>query len=119
MEISGYDYLLLTHQSLFDIKEHFLDSIKEIWDRPHITIVEQQEQQRLRLFYARDPAMAEHPDTGYILNDKGEGCFSIIGNRIDVLDNVVGNLDTGNNIDSETRILLSPVWSYTLVLRVL
>lgn len=47
---------------------------------------------------------------------KGKAVSPLLANRPDALDSLVGNPDTNSRINSEARIVISPVWCYTLVL---
>lgn len=115
MEITGYDYIVYSQTSIFDIVDQLKESIREMWPDAVIREDENVPSEKLWLFVGKDEVMINDLTKGYELDENGEGCFLIIGSAKDFEDILVANIENGL-ITHEVRIVLKKFWSYTLVL---
>ncbi len=115
MEITGNDYVMISHVSYFEMRPRFDANLKSIWESAIVDVVENINNERIWLFFAENEEM-ETDDTGYELNEKGEGCFSIIASKLPIVDQIYAVIDSERKISSEVRLMQSGLWKYTLIL---
>ena len=115
MEITGYDYVIYSQHSIFEIIEEFKKEIKKIWQDAVFKDIENNQTEKLWVFFAKDKQMNDDLDTAYELNDNLEGCFSLIGKKIIFEDSIVGNIDN-DVVSHQVRLLFKDFWEYTIIL---
>ncbi|GAB3503341.1 hypothetical protein [Emticicia fontis] len=115
MEVTGYDYIIYSQVSIFDVVDKIQDEIKKIWPNAVIRETENVPSEKLWLFVGKDKIMIDDLTKGYELDENGEGCFSIIGSSKEFEDLLLANIEKGI-INCEIRFLMKRFWSYTLVL---
>jgi hypothetical protein len=116
MDITGFDYEIISNVSYFEMRSKFEVNLKNIWNDALVDIVENTNNERIWLFFAENKENMEQEDKGYELDEKGEGCFSIIATKLSVIDQVYAVIDPKRNISSEIRLAQTDLWSYTLIL---
>ncbi|EPN1932680.1 hypothetical protein ACTV70_004308 [Cronobacter dublinensis] len=120
--ISGIDYVFYSNKSPFDIEESFISLLKEKWVNLIVDEFERSES-RLELFFSKDKEMYSiFDETGYHLNENGEGCFMLISSVLDQFESKVKIINIGypqsrsNTEPYDAVIMLRNIWEYTLVL---
>jgi len=116
MNISGFDHLLVSQKSIFDLKDSLIHEARKIWPECIVDIEEDEERQMLWLFFAKDKNMLEDEERAYDLDGNGEGCFSIIGSKLNGFNATVALPNFQRAIASEVKMILNDFWSYTLIL---
>ncbi|AXE19122.1 hypothetical protein DR864_15865 [Runella rosea] len=117
MEISGYDYIIYSQKSFFELEECIINEIKLIWENPIIDkSIEGNTTDKIWLFIAKDIEMYNDDTIGYGLNKDKEGCFSIIADKVSFEDIITVSIDNDRKPTHDIRFILDNVWSYTLVL---
>ncbi|WNY82979.1 hypothetical protein NNQ28_00665 [Cronobacter dublinensis] len=78
---------------------------------------------RLELFFSKNKKMYSiFDETGYHLNENGEGCFMLISSMLDHFESKVKIINIGypqsrsNTEPYDSVIMLRNIWEYTLVL---
>lgn len=115
MELTRYDYLIYCNVSIFDIENEIRLIGNQFWPNSFMEIVEQTPN-NMWLIFSESEETLRNEDLGYELNEKGEGCFSIIGSRVGNLDEILASYDDDRKISGEIRIIIQNVWMYTVVL---
>ncbi len=122
--ITGCDYDIFSDISPFEMKDFFINSIKKIWNSPYIEEWENQGDELLELFFAKDKFMYDrHDKFGFEPNEEGEACFLLIIKKITNADYRITVLEQPSRQDADilvgqypARLMFDNVWTYTLVL---
>lgn len=114
MNISGFDHMFISQKSIFELKESIIQEVTKKW--PECVIDVEEDKNMMWLFFAKNMKMFEDEERSYDLTESGEGCFSIIANRLSGFNSTVALQDAERIICSEVKIILNDFWSYTLVL---
>lgn len=115
MSISGFDHMFIAQKSIFELKDCIIREVNKKWPEC-IVDIEEKDNNMMWLFFAKDKKMLEDEETSYDLNEDGEGCFSIIANKLSGFNATVALQNSQRIIDGEVKIILNNLWSYTLVL---
>ncbi|PZF73899.1 hypothetical protein [Taibaiella soli] len=114
MNITGYDYILFSQKSFFELETILISEIKKIWPKC-VVDKESSIDNMLWLFFTKDN-QAHDDDSSYELNENGEGSFSIIANKQKGFDATVAIFNDLKVTSAEVKIILENFWSYTIVL---
>ncbi|ACU64356.1 hypothetical protein [Chitinophaga pinensis] len=121
--ITGNDYSIISNKGFDEFFSSFVDDLK-INDRQ--LIVEEIaaiEEEVYEYFLAKDrQTYDDYEQHGYVTNEHGEGCFSIIARRVN---NLEYKMEIVNKAEEEVEeavdpypavLILHDTWNYTLVL---
>ncbi len=121
MEITGFNYSLISNISFDKIKDVFLEKIKQRWSTPIMDVDDDEDEKSL--FLAKDQAMYDHyEEAGYNLFDGDEGCFMLLGQSDFFSDYAITitkqlfPVSVGKFNPYSSRILFLDSWILTLTL---
>lgn len=102
MEVTGFDYVILSTVSLQEMRTKFESNLRGIWANAFVE--ENIQDNEYWFFFAENKTMLEE-DSGYELNENNQGCFSIIARKLPLINQVYAALDSRRQISHEVRLV--------------